>query len=430
MPDMERAPLPENEDQRLAELEKLDLLYAPPEEAFDRITRRLAEVFDVPISTMSLFDRENQYYLSHVGLPEPVATSRVLPRNVSVCNHVVAANEGIVVRDLAADPRFAGGPAVAAGLRFYASAPLRAEGGHPIGTLCIIDLKPRDLSEREAQLLQMIADTTMAEVKLRKASRELGGITQRLAARQRAIDRDLNEAKAVQQFLLPPPVQQGKGLVVCHTYHPFDHIGGDFVDVHLRDSDDAAVLLLADVSGHGLSAALTSTMTKTTFQRLAANVQRPYDLLTGINADLVRTVPAGRFMTALAAIYRPADCSVELASAGHPFPILLRDGAAQVLTTPNEIPLLIESDVQYRLSTRVDLRPGDRLLLYTDGAVEAADAAGDMLNFEGLAKIITSAAPAQGAEFLKRVFDGVWSFAQGKLKDDVALLAVECNAGV
>jgi sigma-B regulation protein RsbU (phosphoserine phosphatase) len=425
---MQAPPIPADEEQRLAELDKLDLLYAPPEEAFDRITRRLAEIFQVPISTMSLIDRENQYYLSHVGLPEPVASARVMPRGVSVCSHVVAANDGVVICDLAADPRFADSPAVAAGLRFYASAPLRSDGGHPIGTLCIIDTKPRDLSPREAQLLQMIADVTMAEVKLRKTSRELGGISHRLAARQRAIDRDLNEARAVQQFLLPPPIQQGKGLVVCHTYHPFDHIGGDFVDVHLRESDDAAVLLLADVSGHGLSAALTSTMTKTTFQRLAAGVQRPYDLLTGINADLVRTVPAGRFMTALAAIYRPADCSVELSSAGHPYPILLREGATQILSTSSEIPLLIDADTQYGLSTRVDLRPGDRLLLYTDGAVEAADSAGQMLGFDGLANIIASAAEAGGADFLKRVFDRVFTFAHGKLKDDVALLSLECES--
>ena len=421
------APIPQNEEQRLAALDSMELLYAPSERAFDAIVHRLAEVFGVPVATMSLIDRDTQFYMSQVGLPPDLAQTRVLPREMTLCNHVVGNGEMIVVNDMADDARFSDSLAVVqGGMRFYAGAPLRSEGGYTVGSLCIFDRTPREITEREKQLLQMLADALMTEVKLRKISHDLRGISHRLASKQRAIEHELREAKAVQQFLLPPPQQAGHGMIVCHAYHPFDHIGGDFLDVRLRD-DGSAVLLLADVSGHGLSAALTSAMTKTSFQRLATTIERPYDLLTGINADLVRTVQTGRFMTAVAALYRPEDGSVEISSAGHPYPLLLRGSSVQLLTTPNELPLLIDTDTEYSLSTRIEFRPGDRLLLYTDGAIEAADPEGEMLAFEGLSRMVENAHELHGEAFLKTLFDGISTFAHGKIKDDVALVTLECT---
>ncbi len=421
------ATIPENEEQRLAALDNMELLYAPSEQAFDAIVHRLAEVFNVPVATMSLIDRDTQFYMSQVGLPADLAQTRVIPREMAICNHVVGADQMLVVDDMSQDARFSDSPAVTqGGVRFYAGAPLRSEAGYTVGSLCIIDSKPREITEREKQLLQMLADALMTEVKLRKISQDLRGISHRLASKHRAIERELREAKAVQQFLLPPPLQSGSGMIVCHAYHPFDHIGGDFLDVRLRD-DGSAVLLLADVSGHGLSAALTSAMTKTSFQRLALSVERPYDLLTGINADLVRTVQTGRFMTAVAALYRPQDGSVEISSAGHPYPLLLRGSSVQVLTTPNELPLLIDSDTEYSLSTRLEIHPGDRLLLYTDGAIEAANPDGEMLGFEGLSQLVLTAQALHGEAFLKTLFDGISSFARSKIRDDVALVTLECT---
>lgn len=420
------APIPANDDLRLEELDKLDLLYAEPEAAFDKIVHSLAKIFDMPVATMSLIDRGTQYYMSQVGLPEELARAKVFPREFAVCSHVVGNDAMLVVDDMTLDERFADNPSVTeGGMRFYAGAPMRTENGFPVGSLCIADSKPRHISEREQNLLQMIADNLMAEVKLRKSSRELRGISQRLAQRHRALERELNEAKAVQQFLLPPPLQTGHGLIVCHAYHPFDHIGGDFLDACLRD-DGSAVLLLADVSGHGLSAALTSAMTKTSFQRCAQKAERPYDLLTAVNTDLGRTVQLGRFMTAVAAIYRPRDGSVEISSAGHPYPILLRGDRAELLKTSNEMPLLIDPEVPYSLSLRVELRAGDRLLFYTDGAIEASNGRGAMFEFSGLQRLVEAKRGESGEAFLKHVFEGVSAFANGKLGDDVALVCLEC----
>ena len=184
---MQNAPIPPNEEQRLAELYRLQILYTEPEAAFDHITEELAAIFEVPISTLSLIDRDHQFFKAGFGLPASLAQARQTSRAQSICGHVVGNNEILIVNDAAADPRFADNPLVlAAGIRFYAGAPLRTRSGHAIGSLCLIDTKPRHITPREARLLQLVAETAMAEIKLRQVSRDLITLSGQLAERDKA----------------------------------------------------------------------------------------------------------------------------------------------------------------------------------------------------------------------------------------------------
>lgn len=412
------APIPVDEPRRLAELEDLELMDSRPDEAFDRVTSQLAEVFDAASVTMSLIDSDRQFIKSAAGFGAEALTDRIFARHNSVCGHVVGKNELLVVEDLAADPRFRDCPAVTQkGLRFYAGAPLRTSGGHAIGTLAIVDTKPRKMSDRELQLLKMVADGLMTEIKLRAAS-------QKLLVRTRTIEEDLAAARAVQRFLLPPQKQRGDGFVLWHYYHPFSLIGGDFLDARLR-SDGSLALLLADVSGHGASAALTSAMVKMVFQRAAADAAGPAELLSAIQLELGGAIENGQFITAAALVFDPKARHALLASAGHPFPILLRDGLAKVVRTANELPLLIEPDRSYFNHTTLPLEHGDRLLFYTDGATEASDSSGERLGVEGLLPMVQCRGAASGQAFLLDLFRDIRLYADGKLSDDVALVSLE-----
>jgi len=103
-----------------------------------------------------------------VGLPEDLARERSTPRSVSLCGHVVAKNQALVVEDLARDRRFANNPLLKSrGLRFYAGAPLHGPSGLPIGSLCLLDIKPRKLSEHDRRLLEVFADDLSEEIKSR-----------------------------------------------------------------------------------------------------------------------------------------------------------------------------------------------------------------------------------------------------------------------
>ncbi len=157
-------PLPPNEAQRLAELRRYAVLDTPPEKAFDDITTLAARVFKVPISTVTLIDEDRQWFKSCFGLE-----TREVGRNVAFCAHAILHDEVMIVPDARADARFAENPLVtgAPHIRFYAGAPLRTRNGLNLGTLCIIDTTPRELSEANAATLEGLAALVVAEINLR-----------------------------------------------------------------------------------------------------------------------------------------------------------------------------------------------------------------------------------------------------------------------
>ena len=163
------APMPPNEEERLAELNGLNLLDTPTEADFDQVTERLTKLFKVPIALLTLIDKDRQWFKSQTGLPTDLAEARCTSRDVSLCGHVIANDEVLIVRDLARDPRFANNPFVKQrGLRFYAGVPLRGPNGFPIGTLSILDAKPREMTTQEQDLLKMIAGDVMEQIKRRR----------------------------------------------------------------------------------------------------------------------------------------------------------------------------------------------------------------------------------------------------------------------
>jgi sigma-B regulation protein RsbU (phosphoserine phosphatase) len=408
----------EEETRRISELDRLELMYTQPEEVFDRITAQLADIFGAQAAMMNLIDSENQYAKSIAGIPEGVLGSRIMPRKGSLCGYVVAHNEPMIVEDLLEDARFRDLPIVKEkGVRFYAGAPLHSDNGEAIGSLCVIDVVPHKITLRERKLLRLVADEVMTEVKLRNVSRQLLDHT-------RSMQRDLHAARSVQRFMLPPQRQEGKGYALWHFYHPVDAIGGDFLDATIR-ADGSLAAVLADVSGHGASAALTSAMVKSVFQNTAAHARRPNELLSSLHNGLGGSISTGQFITAAAAIYDPATSSAYLASAGHPAAILLREGKARVLQTVTDLPLLIEPDQKYLNQTEVPLRPGDRVVLYTDGATEALNLSGDMLDPQGVMQFMETEAHQPAETFLPALFRDIRMYADGKLHDDVALICLD-----
>lgn len=162
---MEAAPIPPFEEERLAELERLRALAAVPSPELEKITRELADTFGVPISLVSLIDRERQVWPGATGLPEDLDKARAAPRETSICGHVVAANEPLIIEDTLKDKRFANNPFLRErGIRFYAGAPLRTAAGQPIGSLCVIDTQPRTISKSELALLRLLADRVVDEL--------------------------------------------------------------------------------------------------------------------------------------------------------------------------------------------------------------------------------------------------------------------------
>lgn len=145
------APLPINETARLASLHKMQILATPAEEAFDRITRVAKHIFQVPMVLITIVDEHRQWFKSKIGL-----SAQETPRDISFCGHVVYNEETVVVEDASRDERFYDNPLVRDNnthIRFYAGRPLRNHEGFVIGSLCLIDKKPRQISTTELAIL-------------------------------------------------------------------------------------------------------------------------------------------------------------------------------------------------------------------------------------------------------------------------------------
>jgi DNA-binding response OmpR family regulator len=155
------APLPRDEEQRLAALHRLGLLDTRPEERFDRLTRLAAALFDVPIALVSLVDRDRQWLKSQHGL-----SISETPREVSFCAHALLDREVMIVPDALLDPRFADSPLVVGEprVRFYAGYPLVLPGGACAGTLCIVDTRPRQLDAAAIRLLRDLGSLVEREL--------------------------------------------------------------------------------------------------------------------------------------------------------------------------------------------------------------------------------------------------------------------------
>jgi hypothetical protein len=158
-----------DEEKRLKEIDRLGLLNTAPDELFDAVVRDLAHVFNVPISLVSIVDSDRQFWKAHLGLPPDLAEARESPRETSICGHVITEDALLVVEDTTKDRRFADNPFLTErGIRFYAGAPLRTKNGQLVGSLCVIDTKPRQLDDRLQCLLKARAAELMEAVETRQ----------------------------------------------------------------------------------------------------------------------------------------------------------------------------------------------------------------------------------------------------------------------
>jgi two-component sensor histidine kinase len=157
----------EREQERLAVLRSYGVLDTPRETDFDDVVKILADICDAPFSTITLIDADRQWHKAAVGIGDLRETSR----DVAFCAHTILQDEDVlIVPDATKDPRFADNPFVTGEprLRFYAGAVLRSEEGLPLGTVCVVDYKPRELDARQRNVLHLMARQVMAQIALRR----------------------------------------------------------------------------------------------------------------------------------------------------------------------------------------------------------------------------------------------------------------------
>jgi len=161
---------PDHEQQRLAAIHRYAVLDTPADGAFDRITRLASVMLQMPIAIVSLVDHDRIWFKSAHGL-EGI---HEIDREPGLCASAILSAEPWIVNDARADPRALANPLVAGefGLRFYAGCALQTADGYNLGTLCVIDKEPRELTEEQVQILEDLAALVVDELELRLAARQ------------------------------------------------------------------------------------------------------------------------------------------------------------------------------------------------------------------------------------------------------------------
>ena len=331
------------EDERIAALHALHVLDTPPEERFDRVTRLCTRLFGVPMAAVNLVDSDRQYTKSAVGLA--LGDSDVAE---SFCAVAVRQPGTTVVPDLRDDARFSGSAWVTEdpNLRFYAAEPLEAPGGHRVGTLCLFDTRPRELTGADRRLLTDLALWVQKEL---------------------VIDEEMDRAADVQRGLLPSAAPVIEGWDVAGACLPSRDVGGDLLDWY--PVAGGWVTTVADVMGKGMPAAIVMATLRAVL-RAGTRTQG----LGGATALADQTVAedfhsSGAYATLWLGSVQPGAPRLQYVDAGHGLTLVVRrDGSSERLDAGGVPVGLVPGQVWE--PAEVLLEVGDTLVSYSDGLLD------------------------------------------------------------
>jgi phosphoserine phosphatase RsbU/P len=284
-------------------------------------------------------------------------------------------------------------------------------------------ISARTLEDPDGRQFAVITFADISEQK--RAEAQLREANVKLEERQKEIEEELALAARVQQTLAPKALVWG-GVRVDTYYHPVRSIGGDFGLV-APQNDDHLNLLVFDVSGHGIGAALVANrLYSETMTQLRARSSFG-DMFRQLNRFVMQNIGSSVFFfTVAAARIDRAARRMAFAGAGHP---------PGMVVTPGQEPRLLESrsmvlgalpnavDVEATLD--VDLDPGDRIVLYTDGITDVFDSQGEMLGVPGVQKFVRETAMLPFPEMKQGILDRVAEWREGPPADDVSIVLVE-----
>jgi len=256
-----------------------------------------------------------------------------------------------------------------------------------------------------------------------RVAEELCSANTKLQKRQMEIEEDLRLAARVQKSLVPKSLVWNR-LSIDSFYHPVHSVGGDFALVNSQDGEHIS-LLVGDVSGHGIGSALVANrIYSETMGHLRTGM--PFiDMFAELNRFLIEDIDAGMFITVAAASIDTHLHRMVFAGAGHPPAMLVCRGQSPLLLESRSAILGVLPDaVDTTPSLELQLEPGDRIVLYTDGITEVFNSRGEMLGIEGIREIVHQTSTLSAQEMKQGILDGVAAWRSGPPSDDVSLVLV------
>lgn len=322
----------------------LEIAWVQDNRRLDRLTRLARQLFGVSVATVTMLDRDTQWFLGRAGVEVGAA-----PRAHSPCNATISQSDTYVLEDLSADDRFAGHPMVAGDphLRFYAGHPIEASGD-AVGTLCILDEQPRRFSDADRALLSELAAWAQDEL-----------------ARSDELDR----ATEIQQSLLPRRPTAPPGYELAAGCWPARAVGGDFFDWY---TDPGGVgFTVGDVMGKGIGAAILMATTRAALRGAAS--PDPATTLAGAAAALEADLgPTNTLITLLHGRLDPERGVLHHVDAGHGLALVLHADGTWTPGRGSGVPLGVLPQQTWD-TVEVGLAPGDAFVVVSDGVLDLLD---------------------------------------------------------
>ncbi|RGA06582.1 GAF domain-containing protein [Microbispora triticiradicis] len=408
--------------------------------AFDRVAALAARIFHAPFATVTIVGDDRVRVIAAHGpsarraiFRSPIAGSPFMespvvesPVVVSLCAAAVRHDGPHAVSDALLHPGSAGDPAVRGepGIRFHAAAPIVTPDGEPLGSVNVMDTRPREAGEEELACLRDLAGLVMDELQVRLVTQRTVEIERQLRAGAERL------ARTLQRTLLPPALPRVPGLRAAAAYHPVsaDEVGGDFYDLFPLDGDRWG-FFLGDVCGKGAGAASLTSLVRYTLRAAAVYDADPHAVLANLDAVLQQEHAGGDmpapYCTAVFGVLQPDGdgFGVTLATGGHPPALAVRaDGLVEPIhPAGGQLIGILRNPHFAQVSAR--LNAGDALLLYTDGLTEARTETGSMLDEDGLTAYLAAAGPTSADALLDTVHDLITDLGEG-VSDDAAVLAL------
>lgn len=394
-----------------------------------RIVARLRDVMDAERATLFLHDRERDEIWSRVLLESGINEIR-LKVGQGIAGDVMATGRRVRIDDVSKDPRFDTRFDKKSGFvtRSMLCEPLVNAEGERIGVVQVLNKRGGPFTEKDELLLEAINSQTAIAIEnsqLVHALRASQAAEATLLAERERRESELRIAQSIQNGLLPKRLPEGSRFRAAALIEPAREVGGDLYDLFPLD-DDRLAMVVGDVSGKGIPAALFMAVTRTLLRALAHQAPEPDALLAGLNDRLSEENAGNMFVTLFYGVVDLRSGELRYASGGHNLPIVLRrDGPAEWLPRIRGAAIGAMAGLPYAKGSTT-LAPGDQILVYTDGLTEAMNEAGELLGDDPTFDATAALAGRPAPDLLDALRAFVESHVAGaEPSDDLTMLAFD-----
>lgn len=387
----------------------------PMSELFDFIVERVMHLMAPSRCALALLNPDQKSFQSVYMRCRTDSDSQELAISRTLLDEVVVKKNVLSFNDVSQDENLAMAKSIVGqSIRSALCAPLMV-GDSVLGVLYLdYLLTQRTIMESDVRLVAQIARVASAKLETTRLREE--------SHVKAKMEEELRTAYVIQSRLLPSRPPNIAGYRLAGVNRPVRTVSGDYYD-YVERPDGRFYFIIADVSGKGITAALVMASTATAFGIFTKSDPSPAELLRNINQTLAPKTAPSKFVTMFVGVLDPKTGTVDFANAGHTPPLVLRNGRVEVLSTTDMVVGLF-AQAQYR-DQSTTLAPGDALLMFTDGVIEAESDKGEELGHDA---VCVNAAQWHGGDahsLIERLEKSVLGFAGSTpLGDDLTILAL------